>query len=71
MRQYFGDDLPPLQDIIKNTSFVLVNHHHSLGFPRPYVPNMIEIAGMHIDPPQSLANASFEVKKKNQLMSTF
>jgi len=50
MRKYFGDDLPPLKNIIKNTSLILVNHHFSLAFPRPYVPNMVEVAGMHIKP---------------------
>lgn len=54
MRKYFGDDLPHLETIIKNTSLILVNHHFSLGFPRPYLPNMVEIGGYHINPPKPL-----------------
>jgi len=54
MREHFGDDLPPLQDIVKKTSLVLVNHHYSIGFPRPYVPNMVEVGGMHIGAPKPL-----------------
>jgi len=54
MHKYFGADYPSANEILKNTSFVLVNHHHSLGFPRPYVPNMVEIAGVHIDKPKPL-----------------
>lgn len=54
MKKYFGNDLPPIQEIIQNVSLVLVNHHSSLAYPRPYVPNMIEIGGIHVDPPNPL-----------------
>lgn len=50
MRKFFGPDVPCLIDTIKKTSLVLVNHHHALGFPRPNLPNVIEVAGMHIYP---------------------
>ncbi|EAT37650.1 AAEL010381-PA [Aedes aegypti] len=30
-------------------SLVLVNNHFSLSYPRPYVPNMIEIGGFHVN----------------------
>lgn len=33
----------------RNFSLVLLNQHFSLNFPRPYVPNMIEVAGLHIE----------------------
>lgn len=39
----------PLQELTKNFSLVFVNQHFSLSFPRPYVPNMIEVGGLHID----------------------
>ncbi|XP_037817466.1 UDP-glucosyltransferase 2-like [Lucilia sericata] len=32
----------------RNFALVLLNQHFSLSFPRPYVPNMIEVAGLHI-----------------------
>ncbi|XP_023172066.2 UDP-glucuronosyltransferase 2B4-like [Drosophila hydei] len=38
----------PLLELGKNFSLVLVNQHFSLSFPRPYVPNMIEVGGLHI-----------------------
>lgn len=39
-----------LKDVLKNdVSLVLVNTHFSLGFPRPYLPNMVEVGGMHIN----------------------
>ncbi|KAH8242954.1 hypothetical protein KR032_003264 [Drosophila birchii] len=38
----------PLSELNKNFSLVLLNQHFSLSFPRPYVPNMIEVGGLHI-----------------------
>ncbi|KAH8406761.1 hypothetical protein KR222_010009, partial [Zaprionus bogoriensis] len=38
-----------LPELTKNFSLVLLNQHFSLSFPRPYVPNMIEVGGLHID----------------------
>ncbi|ALC45679.1 Ugt86De, partial [Drosophila busckii] len=38
----------PLQQLCKNFSLVLLNQHFSLSFARPYVPNMIEVGGLHI-----------------------
>lgn len=58
MKKYFGDHLPHVENIIKNTSLILVNHHFSLAFPRPYLPNMIEIGGYHINPPKPLPAVS-------------
>ena len=39
-----------LAEIKANTSLVLLNTHVSLGFPRPYATNMIEVGGMHVNP---------------------
>ncbi|XP_055687900.1 UDP-glycosyltransferase UGT5 [Lutzomyia longipalpis] len=38
-------------DEVKKThvSLVLLNSHVSLGYPRPYLPNMIEIGGFHVN----------------------
>lgn len=33
----------------KSVSLVLLNMHHSISSPRPYVPNMIEVGGMHVN----------------------
>ncbi|KAH8292129.1 hypothetical protein KR054_006006, partial [Drosophila jambulina] len=38
----------PLSELNRNFSLVLLNQHFSLSFPRPYVPNMIEVGGLHI-----------------------
>ena len=58
MRKFFGDDLPPLDEMVKNTSLVLVNHHYSLGYPRPNLPNMVEVGGFHINPVKRLPDVS-------------
>ncbi|XP_020817880.1 UDP-glucuronosyltransferase [Drosophila serrata] len=38
-----------LSEISRNYALVFVNQHFTLGPPRPYVPNMIEVGGLHID----------------------
>ncbi|XP_031634156.1 UDP-glucuronosyltransferase 3A2-like [Contarinia nasturtii] len=39
---------PSLEEIRRNVSLVLLNTHTTLGTPRPYAPNMIEVGGMQI-----------------------
>jgi glucuronosyltransferase len=52
-KKYFGQLLPPLSDIAKNTSLLLVNSHFSLNQPRPLVPNIVEVGGIHLKPPEN------------------
>lgn len=44
----FPNPKPPLDTLKRNVALVLLNTHFSLNYPRPYVPNMIEVGGMHI-----------------------
>ncbi|XP_044744836.1 UDP-glucosyltransferase 2-like isoform X4 [Coccinella septempunctata] len=46
MRQYLPD-APPISELVKNVSLVLVNSHLSIEPPRPYVPNMVQIGGFY------------------------
>ncbi|KAE8742922.1 UDP-glycosyltransferase-01 [Frankliniella occidentalis] len=40
---------PPLTDLLRNQlALVLVNNHHSLSFPVPMSPGVVEVGGMHI-----------------------
>lgn len=39
---------PSLDEMRKNVSLVLINSHFSQGNPRPYVPAMIDVGGLHI-----------------------
>ncbi|XP_049767863.1 UDP-glycosyltransferase UGT5-like [Schistocerca cancellata] len=55
VRERFGDaNMPPLSHIQRNMSLLLVNSHVSFYYPRPLVPNLIEVGGMHIKPPKKL-----------------
>lgn len=45
----FPDPKPCLNTLKKDVSLVLLNTHFTLNYPRPYVPNMIEVGGMHIN----------------------
>lgn len=50
MEKLFPDakNWPSLEEIRRNVSLVLLNTHVTIGTPRPYGPNMIEVGGMQI-----------------------
>ncbi|KAF2898584.1 hypothetical protein ILUMI_07591 [Ignelater luminosus] len=50
----FFPNAPPITDLIKNVSLVFLNSHWSYESPRPYVPNMIQIGGVHMEEPKAL-----------------
>lgn len=41
----FPDPKPSLGETMKNVNMVLLNTHFTMSFPRPYVPNMVEVGG--------------------------
>lgn len=47
-RHFSGKNLPPLLDVIHNVSSVLVNSNPMINYPRPVVPTMVEVGGMHL-----------------------
>ncbi|VEN55298.1 unnamed protein product [Callosobruchus maculatus] len=52
-KKYLGVDL--LEDnFLYNMSLLFTNSHFSINFPRPLVPNIIELSGMHIRKPKQL-----------------
>ncbi|CAL8109446.1 unnamed protein product [Orchesella dallaii] len=53
-KQYLGEDLPDVDTLRKNVSLIFSNTHFSLNFPRPLMPDVIEIGGMHCHPPEPL-----------------
>ena len=57
-KRHFGESLPALSDLARNTSLIFVNNHFSLNRPRPLVPGVIEVAGIHIKPPKPLPKVS-------------
>jgi glucuronosyltransferase len=55
-QKYFGKFTPLPSEIEKNISLVMVNTHYSLDYPRPLVPAMITVGGLHITPGRELQN---------------
>lgn len=45
---------PPLEQMLGNVSLTLVNSHHAVSVPRPYLPGVVDVGGMHIKPPRPL-----------------
>ncbi|KAK4876068.1 hypothetical protein RN001_012490 [Aquatica leii] len=43
-----------LYDVMYNTSLMLINSHYSIHSAVPYNPNMIEVGGLHVEPPKAL-----------------
>lgn len=58
MNKYFRyegwESRPTLERMLNNVSLTLVNSHHAIGVPRPYLPGVIEVGGMHIKDSKSL-----------------
>ena len=54
VEEVFGPGVPPLSEIAKSTSALLTNTHYSLHGARPYVPNVVEVGGLHIRPVKPL-----------------
>lgn len=48
VRKYFGRKSSPLSKFCNNMSLMLVNTHFSYNLPRPLVPNVVEVGGIHI-----------------------
>ena len=47
-KELFPNARQTFAEVRRNFSLVILNHHMSLSYARPYVPNMIEAAGLHI-----------------------
>ncbi|GJQ66555.1 hypothetical protein Trydic_g4539, partial [Trypoxylus dichotomus] len=47
-KNFFGPNMPDLEELASNVSLLLVNSHFSVHMSRPTVPNFIEVAGLHI-----------------------
>lgn len=63
MKEYLGPSMPHVFDMVKNVSFILQNGHVTVTYPRPYLPNVAEIACIHCKPAKPLPEVS-EVSRK-------
>lgn len=58
--KYFGEEeASQLESLGYDTSVFLVNIHYTVNSPRPLVPNVIEIGGIHIGEPKPLPKVSY------------
>lgn len=53
-KEYLGQDLPSVEELRKNVSLVFSNTHYSMNFPRPLMPDVVEIGGVHCHPAKPL-----------------
>ena len=49
-RKHLGEDLPGIPEIVQNVSMIFTNSHFALSHPRPHLPDVVEIGGMHCRP---------------------
>lgn len=50
---------PPLEHMLRNVSLTLVNSNYAIGVARPYFQGVVEVDGMHLKPPKSLPEVSY------------
>ncbi len=54
-REKMGNDMPSIVQVYKKqASMILMNSHFGLTNPRPYLPNIVEIGGIHCKPAKPL-----------------
>jgi UDP-glucoronosyl and UDP-glucosyl transferase len=58
LRTYLAKDMPPVFELGKNVSFILHNGDVSVSYPRPYLPNVAEVACIHCKPSKALPQVS-------------
>lgn len=47
-QQYFPQASKTLEQVLDSFSLMLLGQHFTLSYPRPYLPNMIEVGGLHL-----------------------
>jgi len=61
VKKFLNDQSVSLNDLDRKAAVVLVNSHHSLGYPQPLSKNVIEIGGMHCRPSNNLREIDTEL----------
>jgi len=56
LHKYFNytDNLPPVWELKYKTSLVLLNTQLSFSYPKPLMPNYVQVGGMHVKQPKKL-----------------
>jgi len=58
-RDILGSHLPSADELMKSTSLILSNSHFSIASVRPFLPDIIEVGGMHCRPASPLPKVKF------------
>lgn len=58
IKKYFGRDAPNIWELKYNTSLILENVHFSWNYPKPLVPSLINVGGLHIRSVKQLPKVS-------------
>jgi len=53
-KKYFPDARRSLDEIRSSSAIIFMNNHVSVSSPRPYLPHLIEIGGIHVRPANPL-----------------
>lgn len=53
-KKYFPNAKKSFDEMYKSSAIIFMNSHVSASSARPYLPNMIEIGGIHVEPPKAL-----------------
>lgn len=71
-REYLGDETPGIFEIEQGAKMIFTNSHYSMNFPRPMLPAIVELGGIHCRKPAKLKNTvSHTLRTKNrQLVNT-
>ncbi|KAF5282555.1 hypothetical protein FQA39_LY04962 [Lamprigera yunnana] len=53
-KEYFGENIPPFEEVERNISILLCNTDPNLEYPLDLPPNVIPVGGLQIQPPKPL-----------------
>ncbi|XP_066998723.2 UDP-glucosyltransferase 2 [Anabrus simplex] len=48
MRKHFGPEVPPISEFEYNDTLLLIDNHWCMSYPRPLLPNVVELTGLHV-----------------------
>jgi glucuronosyltransferase len=60
LEKYFSDyaPLPSISELDFSSSLILVNGHFSIDYPKPMMPNIVQVGGMHLKSAKKLPEVS-------------
>ncbi|XP_049808951.1 UDP-glucosyltransferase 2-like [Schistocerca nitens] len=50
LKNNFGPEVPSIFELERNFSLMLITNHFTQSYPRPNLPNFVEVTGLHIQP---------------------